>query len=313
VAILLLYSVKAISRNQVWKNNTTLFLTDAKTSSNSAKVQMTAGFELTALVDKNFDSLRRDGSLQEITDLLDMNVNVASLADTSLKRLLLERAMKYLDTSLKIYPTRATAWLQLGNTAYKLHNNLSEAVAYFDSAEVYGSGANYDAWYNMGTLQLNNNQPMQARESLLKAIVLKPDEFVCRFNLALAYFNLNRPDSALYWFSKALENRPQDALTNFAIGTIYGKQLNNPDMAIRYLSTAIQYNPNIPGYYYDLYTAYDKKNMEDDAIRVSQQCLQKYPNDATSIMNIANAYNKKGDPKTAQEYTARLMQQGGHK
>jgi len=42
IAILVLYGVKTVSRSFAWKDNLTLFTTDAKTSNNSAKVQVSA-------------------------------------------------------------------------------------------------------------------------------------------------------------------------------------------------------------------------------------------------------------------------------
>jgi hypothetical protein len=83
--ILLLYSVKTISRNMIWVDNLTLFIMDSKVSDNSSKVQMSAGGDLTKLVDENFDTLRYNGRLQHITDMLEMNINVSALPDSIIK------------------------------------------------------------------------------------------------------------------------------------------------------------------------------------------------------------------------------------
>ncbi len=304
VVILLLYSVKTISRNRVWLDNLSLFLVDAKTSDNSAKVQMSAGGDITKFADENFDVLRKNGRLQYVTDILDMN---PTLPDSVLKKQFLQKAIQYLNRTLTIYPTHSNAWLLLGNAAYKLNKDPKEAMGYYEKAAAYRVGGYYDAWYNMGCVQIENNMSGLAKDNFLKANAIKPDEFACRFNLAVAYMNINMADSALFWFKKTLELKPLDAVTYYKMGTIYGKQLNDLDMAIKYISKAIEYNPNVELYYEDLGVAYGLKNMPDDAIRVSEECLKKFPNYIPALRNITISYSKKGEMKKAEEYNARII------
>ena len=308
VVVLSLYSLKTISRNRVWVDNLTLFLVDSKTSNNSAKVNMSAGGDLTKLVDENFDTLRHNGRLQYITDLLDMNVSVAAIPDSVLKKEFLQRSMRYLNHTLEIYPTHSNAWLLLGNASYKLNKEPKEAISYYEKAAQYRVGGYYDAWYNIGCVEIENNMSEQAKGNFIKAMEIKPDEFACRFNLAVAYMNLNMTDSSLYWFKKTLELKPLDGVTYYKMGTIYGKQLGDLDMAIKFISKAIEYNPNIPVYYEDLGVAYGLKGSPDDAIRVSEQCIKKFPDYIPAYRNIAISYNKKGDAQKAHEYEVKVAQ-----
>ena len=124
-----------------------------------------------------------------------------------------------------------------------------------------------------------NNMHAQAKDNLVKAIALKPEDFQCRFNLALAYNYIGRTDSSVIWFKKALEITPKDPQTNYVLGSIYSKQLNDPDAAIPYLSHAIEYSPNTPLYYDEM----------------------------------SAAYTKKGDAQKAQEYAAKTRQLSGGK
>lgn len=306
VVVLLLYSVKTIARNRIWVDNLTLFLVDSKTSNNSAKVNMSAGGDLTKLADENFDTLRKNGRLQYVTGLLDMDINLASTPDSTLRKLFLQRAVAYLNHTLDIYPMHSNAWLLLGNAAYKLNKDPKEAMGYYEKAAKFRYGGYYDAWYNMGCVQIENNMPALAKDNFIKAMAIKPDEFACRYNLAVAYMNLNQSDSALYWFKKTLELKPLDAVSYYKIGTIYGKQLNDLDKAIEYIKKAIEYNPNIPVYYEDLGVAYGFKNMPDEAIKVSEDCLKKFPDYVPAMRNIAISYNRKGMPQKAHEYDVKI-------
>ena len=89
-AIALAFSVKTIVRNQVWVNDFTLFTTDVKTSSKSAKVLNAAG-----------------GALQ---------TEAAKEKDPNKKKKMLEQAIVYLNEAVKIHPGYKNAYLLLGNT-----------------------------------------------------------------------------------------------------------------------------------------------------------------------------------------------------
>lgn len=313
IVILGLYSVKTFSRNFAWHDNLTLFITDAKVSTRSAKVQMSAGGDLDKLADQNFDTLRSNGELQHYLDLLDFNEKASDYPDSTLKKQLRIRAIQYIDTSLVYYPTHSNAFVLRGNAAYKLYHDVPSALKDYADAAKYRVGGYYDAWYNMGCVEIENNMPLQAKDHFLKALAIDPEVFAARYNLAEAYDKINMPDSAIYWFKKTLELKPLDDKSYYKIGTIYGKKLNNLDQAIIYISKAIDCNPNEKLYYEDLSVAYGLSKRYDDAIAIAQKCLQKFPDYVPAYMNLSVSYRNKGDAKTADMYMAKaqaLQQQG---
>jgi cytochrome c-type biogenesis protein CcmH/NrfG len=107
VAFLGTYTLKTISRNQVWKDNYTLFTTDVKVSNNSAKALNAAGGALT------------DASKTE--------------EDEVKKNQMLVTAKKYLEKALTIHPNYKNAWLILGNVYYFL-NDGEKALEIYDKA-----------------------------------------------------------------------------------------------------------------------------------------------------------------------------------
>ena len=88
----ILFSIKTITRNFVWKNDFTLFTTDVKTSSNSAKVLNAAGGALVTESGKE--------------------------KNTAKKQEMLSTAIPYLEKALTIHPTYKNAALLLGNARY---------------------------------------------------------------------------------------------------------------------------------------------------------------------------------------------------
>ena len=96
VLIMLLYSVKTISRNFAWKDDYTLFLTDVKTSTNSVKVNTSAGGKLI------------ERAREEQDDIL--------------KKEMLETAKDHLHKALNLHKTYSAGWVLLGNA----HSELGE-------------------------------------------------------------------------------------------------------------------------------------------------------------------------------------------
>lgn len=107
LSIFILYSYKSISRNQVWKDDFTLFTTDVKTSKNSAKVLNAAGGALSSEANKVEDKNTRD-------QMLNMSIN-------------------YLTQAIEIHPTYKNAYLIMGNAHYFL-GQYQEAVNSYNVA-----------------------------------------------------------------------------------------------------------------------------------------------------------------------------------
>lgn len=104
VLVLGLYSVKTVSRNTVWKDDFTLFTTDVKTSTNSAKVLNAAGGTLT---DK-----------------------AESMTDGPEKTKILKQAVGYLDQALAVHPRYKNAAFLKGNAHFYLQEYDAAIQAY---------------------------------------------------------------------------------------------------------------------------------------------------------------------------------------
>jgi len=101
IAILALYGVKTVSRSFAWKDNLTLFTTDAKISKNSAHVNAAAGETLIEVAKKTNNPLQQEKLLND--------------------------AIKYLNKSATIYPENYSAYHFLGE-AYFLKKDFKKAL-----------------------------------------------------------------------------------------------------------------------------------------------------------------------------------------
>jgi protein O-mannosyl-transferase len=306
LVILLLYTVKTVSRNTVWMDNLTLFIVDAKAAPNSAKVNTSAGGDLTKLCHEDFKVMRANHELQRYCDLLNLDIQVDQLPDSIIKEKLMTQSIAHLNKALEVYPTHSNAWLLLGNATYQhSKQNVQASISCYEKAASYRVGGYYDAWYNIGCVQVENNMAAPAKENFIKALAIKPDIYECRYNLADAYSKLAMPDSAIYWYLKTIELKPQDAASYYKIGTIYGKQLGNLDAAITNISKAIDINGGVAQYYEDLAVAYGIKGDVDQSIKVAQEGIKKFPDYTGLYMNLSVSYRKKGNIEMADQLLAK--------
>lgn len=109
--IILLFSIKTITRNEVWESDFKLFTTDVKTSVNSAKVLNAAGGALTAKAYEEKDQQNKEAMLNE--------------------------AIGYLQQAVKIHPAYKNAYLIMGNAYYYLNQ-------YDPAIEAYGKALALD-------------------------------------------------------------------------------------------------------------------------------------------------------------------------
>ncbi len=215
--VLILYSVKTISRNTVWKNDFTLFTTDVKVSANSAKALNAAG-----------------GSL----------VNAASKEkNTSKKNKMLKDAKRYLRKAINIHPTYNNALLLLGNANYfsgeyeesirifekllKMEPNYPEAyknlrIAYRRAGKYYGEEKNdlkkslfylkkaygmsqedYETLRLYGIANALSGNYDMAIKLFEKAVKIEPNNAGAYINLGNAYYNSGDEENGAKYHAKA--------------------------------------------------------------------------------------------------------------
>ncbi|WP_235297954.1 tetratricopeptide repeat protein [Portibacter marinus] len=185
-----LYSFGTIKRNAVWKDNFTLFTTDALTSVNSAKVNNAAG-----------------GAISD---------HVKEMPDSPEKTALIERGHEHLSRALEIHPNYVNAYLLKGNL-YFYQEKFDEAIAMYDMS--LRLDPNYaDALRNKflalrsaGRYQgekLNNLS--KSLEYLERAIEMQPNDFETNRLLGTCYGIMGKHELALKYFKKCSELQPNN-------------------------------------------------------------------------------------------------------
>lgn len=247
--LLLAYSFQTLTRLPAWENNTALFLTDVEISTNSTKVNTSAG-----------------GTIYE---------RAIQLQDIGEKQQELYKAIKYLTKAVEIHPQNISALLLLGNAYYALDKNIdnvfgvyaaifannpdhvdatrnvmlfSQQIKSAEEAEkfirfyekyVVAYGVNNATTFAvLGKLYGRYRQDAEKSiEYLEQSIAINPNDPSVLQDLGIVYNMANQYEKALKVSLKALELQPnnKELLTN--IGMTY-RSLGNEEQAAVYFERA---------------------------------------------------------------------------
>ncbi len=281
VVVLCLYSIKTFSRNMDWKDNTTLFFTDVKVSTNSAKINNACGG---TLVDAG--KVLKDP--QHRLDTINM-------------------AKPYLKKAIKVNPKYTEAWLLLGNAYLLGDKNYDSALICLDNCLAlnphYGNAANnlkvlFNEW---------KNYPKEA-EFYEKLAGRTDDNSEDYYLEAEAYIKLNYIEKALESIRKAVASKPDYSAGYALMGMIYGKHLGQMDSSVFYLNKAIQVDPKNWEAYENLGVCYGQQGKFDDALAILQKGVQMNPTYAKFYLNIGVTYNVMRKPEEGKKYFDKAFQ-----
>lgn len=177
--IMLLFSIKTVTRNAAWEDNFTLFTTDIKVSKNSAKLLNAVGGELLAQAAKPENASKKEAMALE--------------------------AKGHLTKALSIHPNYKNAYLLLGNSHYFL-KDYSQAESSYNQA--LGLDPNFpDAIRNKALVHEELGKKYGSQGDHPRAI--KYFEQVVNIN----------PENAKVWFflgsSQRMSGNPQAAIKSF--------------------------------------------------------------------------------------------------
>jgi tetratricopeptide (TPR) repeat protein len=142
------------------------------------------------------------------------------------------------------------------NASVQLEENVALCVAL---AVVSLANCNILRMYvNMGVQLQRAGRSLEAVDAYVKSIAIKP-YVEAWHNLAGVYVDLNRFDDAIVAFKKAIEMRPQFAVSYLGLGRCYHR-LRRHDDAERALKKGIEIDPSSSGAYLDLGQLYNTPN-----------------------------------------------------
>ncbi|HEV2911708.1 MAG TPA: tetratricopeptide repeat protein [Pyrinomonadaceae bacterium] len=133
-----------------------------------------------------------------------------------------------------------------------------------------------------------------AETELRKAIEIEPNYLPAYFSLGALFVNLNQQERAIAEYRRILEKRPDDASAYTLIGMLEDSR-QNFDAAAESYRKALELDPNSAIAANNLAWLYATRNMGnlDEAVRLAQGIVQRYPDQMGFVDTLGWVYYKK--------------------
>lgn len=142
-----------------------------------------------------------------------------------------------------------------------------------------------EAFYNLGTVYLRRNSPIEAEEYLEKAVILRPNYPEAWNNLGMIAAQKGDDPKAITNFEKSLELRPSYATARLNLANVYRRQGNFPE-AEELLNRALADEPANAEINYSLGMVYARSGDEKNAILFLQKAIALRPGYTDALNNL---------------------------
>jgi len=212
--ILLLYSLRTVTRNSEWESQWTLFSADIKRSPNSAHLHYYWGLTIR-------DEAKEQKNPQDYQSMM-------------------RDAVKEFETGISIYANFAECYHQLGLAWFRLGDNEKALEKYNKAVSLTPNEA--VLYSNMGIIYYQRKDYQKAVELYQKAISIDPHYADAHMNLGSMYGLLGDFEKSLFYLKKSLEYDPNNASAYYYLGLTY-RNLNKTEEADRHFKEATRLNP----------------------------------------------------------------------
>lgn len=159
---------------------------------------------------------------------------------------------------------------------------------------------NASVWSNRGSVRISLKMYEEARADLTKAVQLAPQAPVPFLNRAIALEALGRYDEAIADCKTAIENDPEEYAAWFNLGNVDAR-VNKYDDALAAYGRASLLAPGIAGYRLKEALVLFQVKRSEEARKLMQGLVRKYPNYAEAHAALAAVLWSVGERSRAEE------------
>jgi len=236
--------------------------------------------------------------------------NYLSLGSIFFQRGYIDSAEQFFQSALKDAPSSAEAFYGIGSV-YLKQEKVSQARECFERAvklnPTYPETAP-NAWNNLGLIAARNGETVSAVTHFEKALQLDPDLFIALANLGNAYKQQKRWKEARETLERAVAIKPADPEANYSLGMVFA-QTNDTSLAYEYLQKALQTRPIYPEALNNLGVLYLRTQRRDDAVAAFEKCIRIAPTFDQAYLNLAKVYAIEGSTEKARAILLALLTQ----
>ena len=256
LGIIILYSIKTVTRNKDWKDNITIFSHDVNISDNSARAHSILGTSLLSDVyPYEKDKVKQDSILNEAimelnrgneilapaktkAPIYNYQLGVAYMTKNDLKNAMINFEIyrdNYMNPMLEVYG-------KLGSIYYSLQM-YDKAIQAEDSVIKY-SPAFSNAYLYKGMALVAKSEYDKALVQYQKVAELYPESVDLYYNLAIIFANEKKYDEAIKNYDKTIALKPDYAEAYVNRSSIFSDE-KRYDKALSDISKAIELNPGL--------------------------------------------------------------------
>jgi tetratricopeptide (TPR) repeat protein len=175
-----------------------------------------------------------------------------------------EKAVVHFETAVNLDPGEEMAWYN-GGLVFQLSQNPAKALEFFLKAEALNRGR-FEVAYQTGKTYLEMGLKEKARTYFEKAVALKPEnESGYRF-LGECYAEMEMTEEAISAFKRAIKENPQDSLSLSALGYLFDKKGENPEISVLFCQQSVDISPENGLFRHRLGRLYTKLNKVWEAM-----------------------------------------------
>jgi tetratricopeptide (TPR) repeat protein len=277
--VAVLYSIKTFTRNRAWKDEITLFSTDIKTGENCTQNLRHYGTEVLKKAIKEKDPKQKQAYATEAVGLF--------------KR------------AVKIYPKFSECYNQIG-TAFQEVFLIPDSAIYYYNKSIEASPGLVFPYYNLGTIyQITGNNA--AASYFYNEAIKKNPTYLNAINAKKNLKDATGLDVQINPLSTKIDTTSQvkDGKYYYNLGNYYASRGDYKNAAEQF-QQSINLDPGIEDSYLNLANCYGVLKEYEKSINVSEQLLQRNPNNIKALENLAVTYRSAGNNSKAEECLNRV-------
>jgi tetratricopeptide (TPR) repeat protein/peroxiredoxin len=245
-----------------------------------------------------------------VTDTVEFGRNYLSYGSVFFQRGYMEQAAASFQIALRDDPQSAEAVYGIGSVYLNQEKTVEARESFERALKLRTSYPDTlaNSWNNLGLIAARGGHADEAIPDFREALKLSPDHMIALVNLGSAYRQQKRGDDARKTYERALVVNARDAEANYGLGMVFAES-DDTAHAFDSLQRALQLRPVYPEALNNLGILYLRTHRRDEAVASFEQCIRVAPAFDQSYLNLARVYSIEGRPDKARDVLKELLKQ----
>lgn len=220
-----------------------------------------------------------------------------------------DSALQSYQACLQINPSYSLVYKQYGNISYdkgEYATALGHFKKYIELAKT--EIKDYSFWYRKGYTENNTQDFEAAKQSMMRSLALKPDYSKTYLELGFAYDKLNKYDSAIFYYQKAVDLDPKSHVGYNGIAAVYRDRYKNIPTAMEWYQKTISLNPSERKANFGMGYCLNSQSKFSEAIPYLKQAIASEPTYSAAFTELGYSYYKTNQDELAEQHLKKAME-----